>query len=125
MRYSDLPTSKCLGTATNEQELVKLLIEITENSNKPFLYFDIIEGSDRSGRMFFQEKPPPSSSAVEMPRPFITNDLAKELFKSDFMKVVRYAPSDRPDKSNGKKGWEIHSAQLEGKLVVIVWAAWI
>ena len=122
MNVSELPEGRNLGPADEISEALYRLSRVTMlEGMECFRFFDIIEGADRSGRVFFQNQPDPSIPVVDLgERSF--SALAVELFRH--IPQARYSPEEHSD-PDAIKGWDFKEAMIGGQPALVAWATWI
>lgn len=125
LQVAELPNSKLVGKTATVPGFEKLLV-IAANGHHPLLfhYFDRALGASRSCRLLFQDEVPGFTRTCPFPRPFDVTMTAREFFRADFMRQVRYDPIHAPS-PRSKKGWEVRVANVDDKPVIIVWSAWV
>lgn len=123
MNVSDLPLGTFVGAAAKPVNLARLLIEAT-NSRDPFVFYDIVHGRDRSGRLLLRERIDGlRTEEVSWPRPISAEEAAKDFF-GQTMKAARF-PEPKPEQQGWAKGWAVASFRVGKKQAVVVWAAWV
>ena len=119
MNVLDLQNQVSIGVTTDRTRLATLLDEAAGGSGSGiFLHCSIIEGADRSGRAFSQEKNPPSSSFVSFE--ITSMDLADEFFDR-FIHEARYTK----ERDGCTKGFKVQTYLVNNGRIVVVWAEWV
>lgn len=124
MEIQDLPASELVGTASSMEELTYLLLEAVHGLGHPFLFMDIIRGSNRSGRILLQ-RPAVGLKITEvpLPGPMMAVELANDLFLPVMLAQSRYPPFEQ--RGEAKKAWEVRRLEFPGECIVVVWATWV
>jgi hypothetical protein len=120
MDITNLPTPLVLiGRSAEVTELTRLLNMIFDAKPRHFTHFDIIHGSERSGRILYQTA---HTGAVLFPAPHTGYRAAMSL--CELAKTgARYQGSRV---ANQRFGWEIHKCTTEdGSVAAIAWTAWV
>lgn len=123
VQTSALPHSEVVGMAATIPALEVLLVQATSGPER-FTHFDRTVGGKCSCRLLFLEAVPGFTRTPPLRPPYSPFLTASEFFNPIFMREARYDPPHPPSPGH-QKGWEVRKTDVDGKLLVIVMAAWV
>lgn len=116
LKFADLPSSTRIGTDCRATFLSALLRK-GMGAQAFFSHWADIDGHTSSGKLLATEE---HAGLLRMSRIMNADAMANDLCSA--RDRSRYDPHTHPTKA---KGWEVRTAEIDGKTVVIVFTAWV